>query len=53
MTVNNLSNAIIPLLNNTSTRKNMLLGYDQVRRTLGIPGVYDRGAQEIIKKLNI
>ena len=31
----------------------MLLGYDQVRRTLGIPGVYDRGAQEIIKKLNI
>ena len=53
MTVNNLSNAITPLLNNTSTRKNMLLGYDQVRRTLGIPGVYDRGAQEIIKKLNI
>ena len=53
MTVNNLSNAIIPLLNNTSTRKNMLLGYDQIRRTLGIPGVYDRGAQEIIKKLNI
>ena len=46
MTVNNLSNAIIPLLNNTSTRKNMLLGYDQVRRTLGIPGVYDRGARD-------
>ncbi|MEC9273762.1 MAG: hypothetical protein VX680_03655, partial [Candidatus Neomarinimicrobiota bacterium] len=53
MTVNNLTNAIIPLLNNTSSRKNMLLGYDQIRRTLGIPGVYDRGAQEIIKKLPI
>jgi lipid-A-disaccharide synthase len=53
MTVNNLATAIIPLLNNTSSRKNMLLGYDQVRRTLGIPGVYDRGAQEIIKRLPI
>jgi len=53
MTVNNLASAIIPLLNNTASRKNMLLGYDQIRRTLGIPGVYDRGAQEIIKKLPI
>ena len=53
MTVNNLASAIIPLLNNTASRKNMLLGYDQIRRTLGIPGVYDRGAQEIIKRLPI
>ena len=53
MTVNNLSNAIIPLLNDTSSRKNILLGYNQIRRTLGIPGVYDRGAQEIIKRLTI
>jgi len=53
MTANNLSNAIIPLLNNTSSRKNILLGYNQIRRTLGIPGVYDRGAKEIIKRLFI
>ena len=53
MTANNLSNAIIPLLNNTSSRKNILLGYNQIRRTLGIPGVYDRGAKEIIKRLSI
>ena len=53
MTVNNLSNAIIPLLNDTPSRKNILLGYNQIRRTLGIPGVYDRGAQEIIKRLTI
>ena len=53
MTVNNLSNAITPLLNDTSYRKNILLGYNQIRRTLGIPGVYDRGAKEIIKRLPI
>jgi len=51
MTANNLSNAIKPLLNNTSSRKNILLGYNQIRRTLGMPGVYDRGAKEIIKRL--
>ena len=50
MTVNNLYNAILPLLNDTSSRKNILLGYNQIRRTLGIPGVYDRGAKEIIKR---
>ena len=53
MTANNLSNAILPLLNNTSSRKNILLGYNQIRRTLGIPGVYDRGAKEILKRLPI
>jgi len=53
MTVNNLYNAILPLLNDTSSRKNILLGYNQIRRTLGIPGVYDRGAKEIIKRLPI
>ena len=53
MTANNLSNAILPLLNNTSSRKNILLGYNQIRRTLGMPGVYDRGAKEILKRLPI
>ena len=51
MTPDNLTRAIIPLLKNTSTRKNMLLGYDQIRRTLGIPGVYDRAAQAIMEHL--
>ena len=48
-----LTKAITPLLHNTSSRKNMLLGYDQVRRTLGIPGVYDRAAQDILKRLKL
>tara|TARA_B100001750_G_scaffold209473_1_gene189412 strand:- start:90 stop:992 length:903 start_codon:yes stop_codon:yes gene_type:complete len=51
MTPDNLTRAIIPLLKNTSKRKNMLLGYDQIRRTLGIPGVYDRAAQAIMEHL--
>ena len=53
MTANNLSNAILTLLNNRSSRKNILLGYNQIRRTLGMPGVYDRGAKEILKRLSI
>lgn len=53
MTSDKLTKAITPLLHNTSSRKNMLLGYDQVRRTLGIPGVYDRAAQDILKRLKL
>ena len=51
MTPKNLTNAVIPLLNKTSERKKMLLGYEKVRRTLGIPGVYDRAAEAIINRL--
>jgi lipid-A-disaccharide synthase len=51
MTSENLTNAMIPLLNKTSERKKMLLGYEKVRRTLGLPGVYDRAAEAIINRL--
>ena len=43
--------SIIPLLNSKSIeRKKMLIGFDKVRRTLGMPGVYDRAAESIISK---
>ena len=51
MTPENLTNAVIPLLNKTSERKKMLLGYEKVRRTLGMPGAYDRAAEAIINRL--
>ncbi len=51
MTSENLTNAVIPLLNKTPERKKMLLGYEKVRRTLGMPGVYDRAAKAIINRL--
>ncbi len=51
MTSENLTNAVIPLLNKTPERKKMLLGYEKVRRTLGMPGVYDRAAKAIISRL--
>ena len=51
MTSENLTNAVIPLLNKTPERKKMLLGYEKVRRTLGMPGVYDRAAKAIINRI--
>ena len=51
MTSENLTNAVIPLLNKTPERKKMLIGYEKVRRTLGMPGVYDRAAKAIINRI--
>ena len=51
MTEENLVKSVIPLLNSKSIeRKIMLSGFDKVRRTLGMPGVYDRAAELIISK---
>ena len=51
MTEENLVKSIIPLLNAKSIeRKIMLSGFDRVRRTLGMPGVYKRAAESIISK---
>jgi len=50
MTAKNLANAIQPLLSNTAERKEMLIGYEQVRRTLGMPGVYERAADAILSR---
>jgi hypothetical protein len=41
----------LPLLDTRSSeRKIMLAGFDKVRRTLGIPGVYHRAAEAIIQR---
>ena len=50
--VKNIVREITPLLSNTKQRKDMLLGFDEVRRSLGLPGVYKRAAESIMKKTN-
>jgi len=47
----NIVTALTPLLNTKSKkRETMLNGFDKVRKSLGIPGVYDRAAEAIITK---
>ena len=54
MTEKNLVKSVLPLLNSKSIeRKKMLSGFDKVRRTLGMPGVYDRAAKAIISKTKV
>ena len=54
MTKNNLAEAVLPLLDHTNaTRKIMLAGFDKVRRTLGLPGVYHRAADAILSRIII
>ena len=48
--VNNITKSIIPLLTDTTERKRMLQGFELIRRSLGIPGVYDRAAEAIISR---
>lgn len=48
-----MAEALTELLQDTATRRNMLAGFEAVRRTLGLPGVYDRAATEILKKHRI
>jgi lipid A disaccharide synthetase len=43
--------SIVPLLKETAERKKMLDGMSQVRRSLGIPGVYDRAADAILSRI--
>ncbi len=45
-----IAEALTELLQDTAIRRNMLAGFETVRRTLGLPGVYDRAAGEILKK---
>ena len=46
---NNIIKAIVPLLSDTLERKNMLQDFEQIRRSLGLPGVYERAAKAIIR----
>jgi len=50
MTPNNLSKAILPLIIDPSERESMCNDFEQVRKLLGEPGVYDRLAKEILRK---
>lgn len=50
MTPEKLTRALLPLMDQTQQRKTMLLGYEEVRRTLGMPGVYERAAEAILSK---
>jgi len=49
----NLSNGVQPLLTDTPERKSMLLRYEEVRRTLGMPGAYERAAEAILSRTRI
>ena len=47
----NIATALTPLLDTKSKkRETMLEGFDKIRKSLGIPGVYDRAAAAIITK---
>ena len=51
MTPKNIIKKIVPLLDpNTNKRKNMIVNLEKIKTKLGLPGVYDRAASEIIKK---
>jgi hypothetical protein len=41
---------IQPLLSSSLERGNMLEGYNNIRRTIGLPGAYNRAAKAIIKR---
>tara|TARA_Y100000590_G_scaffold16236_1_gene19596 strand:+ start:1586 stop:2710 length:1125 start_codon:yes stop_codon:yes gene_type:complete len=44
----NIIKAITPLLSDTPQRKKMLQDFEQIRRSLGLPGAYERAAKSII-----
>ncbi len=52
VTSKNLTSALKPLLEHSHERRSMLDGFNEVRRSLGLPGVYDRAADFIIKRTN-
>ncbi len=50
MTPQSIARACLPLLTPSIERKAMLSGFEEVRRTLGIPGVYERAAEAILMR---
>jgi lipid-A-disaccharide synthase len=47
-----LSAALHPLLEASKERQAVLSGYEEVRRSFGVPGAYDRAAETILKRTN-
>ena len=50
VTPQNIIKKIKPLIHSTNDRRKMLDGFSEIRRTLGLPGVYDRAADAILKR---
>ena len=50
VTSKNILKAIDPLLKHTNKRRKMLDAFNEVRRGLGLPGVYERAANAIMKR---
>jgi len=50
MQPDSIAKSIIELLHPSMHRKVMLNKFETVRRTLGIPGVYERTAETILKE---
>ena len=48
LTVENLKQAVTPLLNDTNEQETQLSGYAKVRQILGAPGAYRRAAEAIL-----
>ena len=46
-----ICDSLLRLLKEPVERKNMLDAMSQVRRSLGIPGVYDRAADAILSRI--
>ena len=46
----NIVSEIVPLISSSAERRTMLEGFSLVRRALGLPGVYGRAADAIIKR---
>ena len=50
LTKNQIIKNLSPLLKSSINRRNMLEEYNNIRRTLGLPGAYKRAAEAIIKR---
>jgi lipid-A-disaccharide synthase len=46
----NIARHLLPLLKDSTQRKIMLQDFEEIRRSLGIPGAYERAAESILKR---
>ena len=46
----NIARHLLPLLKDSTQRKVMLQDFEEIRRSLGIPGAYERAAESILKR---
>ena len=47
---NNIARHLLPLLKDSPQRKAMLQDFEEIRKSLGIPGAYERAAESILKR---